>query len=130
MSFANSVSHKFKGRAHGVSKPNEMNGLERWYANILEMRRIAGELVWYKFDAISLRLAKGTHYRPDFLIMTSGFELQVHETKGHWEDDALAKIKIASDMYPFRFFAIKKIKGGQIDIREVGEQNLTAKVPT
>lgn len=27
--------------------------------------------------------------------------------KGHWQDDARAKIKIAAAMYPFRFIAVK-----------------------
>ncbi len=26
--------------------------------------------------------------------------------KGHWEDDARVKIKVAAEMYPFRFVAI------------------------
>ncbi|MCO7495183.1 hypothetical protein [Stenotrophomonas maltophilia] len=30
-----------------------------------------------------------------------------HEVKGHWQDDARAKIKIAAAMYPFRFIAVK-----------------------
>ena len=37
--------------------------------------------------------------------------LEVHEVKGHWVDDARVKIKVAADMYPFRFIAIKAAGG-------------------
>ncbi|MNU08900.1 hypothetical protein D3C72_2551680 [compost metagenome] len=33
--------------------------------------------------------------------------MECHEVKGHWLDDARAKIKIAAAMYPFRFIAVK-----------------------
>lgn len=33
--------------------------------------------------------------------------LEAHEVKGHWADDARAKIKIAVDLYPIRFIAIR-----------------------
>ena len=40
----------------------------------------------------------------------------MHEVKGFWRDDARAKIKIAADLYPFRFIAVqaapKKAGGG------------------
>ncbi|VEB42964.1 Uncharacterised protein [Chromobacterium violaceum] len=39
--------------------------------------------------------------------MLAGGEMEAHEVKGFWQDDARAKIKIAADMYPFRFVAIK-----------------------
>jgi len=31
----------------------------------------------------------------------------MHEVKGFWQDDARVKIKVAADMYPFRFIAVK-----------------------
>jgi len=40
--------------------------------------------------------------------------LDAHEVKGHWEDDARAKIKIAAGMYRWRFVVVrvKAKKGG------------------
>jgi hypothetical protein len=32
--------------------------------------------------------------------------------KGFWQDDAKVKIKVAASIYPFKFIAVKKIKGG------------------
>ena len=33
--------------------------------------------------------------------------MECHEVKGFWSDDARVKIKVAADMYPFRFMALK-----------------------
>jgi len=83
-----------------------MNGWERRYALHLEERQRLGEIQWFEFDSIKLRLADKTFYTPDFLVLnTEGF-LEVHEVKGHWEDDARVKIKVAADKFPMKFLAI------------------------
>jgi hypothetical protein len=86
----------------------EMNKLEAEYQKDLESLRIAGAVAWYKFEGLRLRLAKGCGYTPDFAVMKSNGEMEMHEVKGRWMDDARAKIKIAADIYPFRFVAITK----------------------
>lgn len=90
----------------------EMNKLERRYSEQLEAWRLTGEIQWWKYDAIKLRLADNTFYTPDFLVMKADSTLEVHETKGHWEDDARVKIKVAAEAYPlFRFVAVQLVKG-------------------
>lgn len=89
-----------------------MNKTEEAYAKVLEARKFAGEILWYKFEAIKLRLADNTFYTPDFPVLLANGELQMHEVKGFWEDDARVKIKVAASMYPFDFIAVKKCKGG------------------
>lgn len=107
-------------------RAGEMNKLESSYAQYLFSLKIAGEIIDYWYEPFSMQLSKGCFYRPDFLVMYADLELQIHETKGHWEDDALVKIKVAAEKFPFRFKAIKKTKQGW-DIREVGVHNLTCK---
>ena len=34
-------------------------------------------------------------------------QMEMHEVKGFWQDDARVKIKVAAQMYPFRFLAAK-----------------------
>ena len=68
---------------------------------------MAGEVLWYRFEGLKLRLADNTFYTPDFAVMLSNGLIELHEVKGFWQDDARAKIKIAADMYPFRFLAVK-----------------------
>lgn len=101
--------------AKGRLKSGVMNDMESRYAKHLESRRIAGEIEWYKFEGIKLRLADNTFYTPDFAVMLIDGTIELHETKGHWTDDARVKIKVAADMYPFRFIALKnrsKREGG------------------
>lgn len=97
-----------KSFALGRMKAGSMNQTERDYASYLELLRVSGDISWYKFEALKLRLADNTFYTPDFMVMLGNAEMQCHEVKGFWTDDARVKIKVAADMYPFRFYAIKK----------------------
>ncbi len=102
--------------ARGVRRvQGQMNKLEASYAGYLEGLKRDGYLAWYEFDAIKLRLAGNTFYTPDFLVMRADGTLEVHEVKGHWEDDARVKIKVAADKFPFRFIAITKERGTWVD---------------
>ncbi len=104
--------------ALGRLKTGAMNKTESAYSQYLETLRHAGEIVWFKFEGVKLRLADNTFYTPDFMVMGANGLIEMHEVKGFWMDDARAKIKIAADMYPFRFLAIKakaKKNGGGWD---------------
>lgn len=99
-----------------VTKPR-MNKTEAAYAQLLKARQAAGSVLWFEFEWASLRLAKSTHYRPDFAVLAVDYEndnyvarLEFHEVKGFWRDDARAKIKIAADKFPFHFLAVQKRK--------------------
>jgi hypothetical protein len=94
-------------RALGRLKTGALNKTEAAYAAALELRRIAGDVAWYKFEGVKLRLADNTFYTPDFAVMLANGQLEMHEVKGFWQDDARAKIKIAADLYPFKFVAVK-----------------------
>lgn len=96
-------------QALGRLKPGTMNGTETAYAKHLEEQRIAGVVLWYKFEGVKLRLGEKTFYTPDFAVMQASGQIELHEVKGHWVDDARVKIKVAADMYPFKFIAIKKL---------------------
>lgn len=93
--------------ALGRLKAGQMNKTETAYAAVLEQEKQAGEILWYRFEGVKLRLADNTFYSPDFFVMRASGLLEAHEVKGHWQDDARAKIKIAADQYPFRFIAVK-----------------------
>lgn len=102
-----------KVRARGVSKGvGGMNNTEAAYGACLALRERAGEIAWYVFEGVKLRLADKTFYTPDFCVMLADGTLEMHEVKGFWEDDARVKIKVAAAMYPYRFFGIQKDKSG------------------
>jgi len=93
--------------ALGRLKTGERNKTEQAYENLLEAMRISGDVLWYKFEGMKLRLADNTFYTPDFAVMLSSGQIEMHEVKGFWQDDARVKIKIAAELYPFRFVAAK-----------------------
>jgi hypothetical protein len=103
-------------QALGRLKVGAMNKTEAAYATTLDQRRAAGDVAWFKFEGLKFRLADNTFYTPDFTVMLADGTLEAHEVKGHWQDDARAKIKIAADLYPLRFIAVqplpKKVGGG------------------
>lgn len=99
---------KNKSFALGRLKAGAMNQTEKAYGERLAMLQRAGEVAWYKFEGVKLRLACNTFYTADFFVMLANGEMEVHEVKGFWQDDARVKIKIAAELYPFRFIAVTR----------------------
>jgi hypothetical protein len=95
-------------QALGRLKTGAMNKTEAAYDQYLKLRP---DVVWHKFEGLKFRLADNTFYTPDFAVLLDSGELEAHEVKGFWQDDARVKIKVAADMYPIRFIAIKSEKG-------------------
>lgn len=93
--------------ALGRLKTGERNKTEKAYEDMLKGMQVSGDIIWFKFEGLKLRLADNTFYTPDFFVMMANGQLEAHEVKGHWQDDARAKIKIAAELYPFRFIAAK-----------------------
>lgn len=104
--------------ALGRLKTGAMNKTEEAYGRHLETRRMAGDVVWYKFEGVKLRLADNTFYTPDFAVMLESGFMEMHEVKGAraiFSDDAKVKVKVAAETYPFPFvvaFPIPKSRGG------------------
>lgn len=94
-------------RSRAKRVPGQMNATEQRYASELQVRKNIGDIADFWFEGIKLRLANSTFYTPDFMVMLANGEIELHETKGHWEDDARVKIKVAAEQYPFRFIAAK-----------------------
>jgi hypothetical protein len=106
-----------KGRRRHT--PGRMNKTEQRYAEHLFLLQRDGAIKWYKFEGIKLKLAPKTFYMPDFAVIRNDGALEFHEVKGHWEDDAKVKIKVAAELFPcFRFFAIKPGRNGWHEYEE------------
>lgn len=91
------------GKAYGSHKSGVMNGTEKLYAKMLELQKAAGMIKGYWFEAMTFKLADDTRYTPDFMVQMMDDEIEFHEVKGRWMDDAKVKIKIAATMFPFVF---------------------------
>lgn len=103
--------------ALGRLKSGEMNRGEAAYAAHLADLLEGEKVVWIRFEGIKLRLGDNCFYTPDFAVMLANGMLELHEVKnGPWQEDARVKIKVAAEMYPFRFIAVtalpKKLGGG------------------
>jgi len=94
-------------QALGRLPKGTMNNTEKAYNAHLAERQYIGGVAWFEFEGIKFRLADNTFYTPDFAVMLSDGVMQIHEVKGYWTDDARVKIKVAANMYPFQFIAVK-----------------------
>lgn len=98
--------------ALGRMKTGRMNKTEAEYEKCLAMWKGAGIILWYRFEGVKFRLADNTFYTPDFAVLRPDGQLEMHEVKGFWRDDARVKIKVAAEQYPIKFLAVKKGRHG------------------
>lgn len=86
-----------------------MNRLEARYALHLGALKRAGAILDYSFECLKLRLADRTYYSPDFMVINIESEVEIHEVKATakgkplYEDDAIVKLKVVAEHFPFRF---------------------------
>jgi hypothetical protein len=112
-------------QAKGRLPKGEMNATETKYAGHLDELRLAGEVLWWKFEAITLTLAPKTTLTVDFSVMLADGSFEMHDVKGAkaiYTDDAKVKMKVAAQMFPFVFrvvFPVAKGEGGGWNIEEV-----------
>jgi hypothetical protein len=102
----------YKDRRKGLNK------LESAYAEHLEGLKRLGQIEWWAFEPMRLRLADGTYYRPDFATCSDG-RLTFHECKGFMREAARVRLNVAADRFPFPFYLVRK-KGRGWDIKRVG----------
>lgn len=106
-----------RDNALGRLKSGVMNQTEAAYAQELELRRRAGDIRLYLFESVTMKLAPDTRYTPDFMVMNASGEIEFHEVKGFWRDDARVKVKVAYEKFPFRFFVVTR-KSGKFSVVE------------
>ena len=110
-----------------------MNKLEAAYAGYLELQKKAGEIEDWGYEKIKFRLADGKWWKPDFMVTksffggvtsrgkrTSGFLIEIHETKGFDREAAALKRSVAAELFPWFDFYLVKRAGHMWKIRKVG----------
>lgn len=89
-------------------------------ADVLYWRKLRGEIAdYYEHDSITLRLANGVRYTPDFPVIALDGSLRFYEVKGTkrkgWnpvQDDASVKVKTAASLYlRHKFYLVWKQDG-------------------
>jgi hypothetical protein len=98
--------------ALGRLPAGKMNALEAAYSNHLWQLQCAGEILWYRYEAIRLRLADGAMFTPDFMVLPASGILEARETKGFMREAGRVRLLVAASMYPFRFILVRKKGSG------------------
>ena len=115
--FPQAKGRRPRNRAVGY-EADRMNKLEEKYAAHLELQRQAGQIVFWRYEAIKFRLADRTWYGPDFWVMRPDGTMEIHETKGFMEDDANVKIKAVAEQFPEFMFVLVKERKGQWEFKK------------
>lgn len=82
----------------------ELNKTETAFGEYL--RRICGQDVTIHSQAITVRLANGLRYTPDYVVV-AGPKVTVYEVKGPYaREDSIVKLKVAASVYPWMDFML------------------------
>lgn len=100
--------HRFRdGTKYGKRhKPGVMNDTETAYADELQLRKLAGEVIEWQFESMTLKLAKDCRYTPDFLVVLADGIIEMVDAKGGgpMDEKSRVKCKCAAEKFPwFRF---------------------------
>lgn len=87
-----------------------MNKTETEYADMLQLRKLAGEIIRFDFEAITLKIAKDCRYTPDFAIWLSNGQMEFVDCKGAgpMDDKSRVKAKVAAEAFPQFNFVIEQ----------------------
>lgn len=101
--------------ALGRLKSGEMNTTEQRYSKHLEGLKTDGNVLWYAFESMTFKLANGTRYTPDFMVMLDNGIIEAHEVKGAkaiFRDDSKVKVKVFAEKFPFPMVVFYPQKDG------------------
>ena len=132
---------KFKYCAKGRPRPKAgaMNKTESEYLAYLQYRQSQGGLLFVSHhEGMKLKLADGTHYTADFVVMTNSLELEIHDVKGttkvkkieagvevgkterpYLEGDARTKLKFVAETWPIVLKVVWRCRASGQWIEEV-----------
>lgn len=97
MNFPNKVRWK---NAH--RKPGTMNKAEASYAAELDLRKSAGDVLDFRFEAFKLKLADNTTITPDFTVLMPSGHIELHDVKGtFFPEHNRVKWKVGVETFPW-----------------------------
>lgn len=120
--------------AAGRLKSGVLNKTEARYAEYLEGEKRAGAVLWYTFEGITLKLAEGLRFTPDFSVLRADGLMELVDVKGRTTrvaasgerkevafamDDSRQKVKMAAAIFPFVFVVAFPSKSGEWVRKEI-----------
>lgn len=94
--------------------------LERDYARRLDSLRHGGLVRDWMYHPMRLRLADGTYYTPDFMVVMPSGLVELHETKGFMREAARVRLNVAADKFRCFSFRLVRREGWSWNITEIG----------
>lgn len=92
---------------------SKMNQTEARYAGQLEMLKLSGKILEYRFESMQFKVGEGAWYKPDFLIIFSD-RVELHEIKGGFiREAAMVRFKAAMLLYPWFRWKMVQWKDGK-----------------
>jgi hypothetical protein len=88
-----------------------MNQTETAYADLLEKRRLDGEILAWWFERITIKLAEDCRFTPDFLVIRGDMSCEFIDVKGSGPIDPKSAVKVkcaAQEFWPFWFVVEQK----------------------
>lgn len=99
---------------------NPMNATESAYAQILGLAQKVGEVTWWSFECVKIRVGHDCWLTPDFLVQYADGHLELHDTKGtkkrkskrgptktyYAEEDAVVKARAIGENFPIPIFFV------------------------
>jgi len=108
------------GRSYDTERMKSQ--LEVDYAAVLEREKMAGKILEWRYESITLNLADNTSYTPDFLVIAGDGHMELHETKGFWRPKDRIKLKTAARQHPwFIFLSVMRDKDGEWVFKRYGQ---------
>lgn len=95
-------SNAARARWAGPAKGRFKSKTEARFAEQLDARRKAGEILYWRYEPISLRLVEGerVHYTPDFMVAECDGSTTLIEVKGFMREAARLRFLAARERFP------------------------------
>lgn len=108
-------------RPAGAPRRGRLNKTETRYSQRLDADVKDGRIARWRFEGVTLRLADGARYTPDFAVTLPDGRLEMHETKGGFiREAAMVRLKVAAELFPEFEFILAQWKRGEWTIKRVG----------
>lgn len=98
------------------ASPTYRSKLEAAYATYLHGLKLAGDIMLYRYEPVTLRLANDVRYTPDFWIAFKNGSEEYHEVKGYAKgllaSKGMVKVKVAASQWPtWKFVLVTRYRG-------------------
>ena len=103
-----------RGRGRIVDRQFK-NRLEAAWADELNAQLKAGQILRWGYEEMTLVLADGTRYTPDFIVMLPDTTFQVHETKGYTTGRmaaSMVRLRVAASRFGWfgEFYLVQRVR--------------------